>query len=270
MTCVACSSAIEKGLRSELKGKGLVDENSVSVILLVHKLKIALLKDVAARHLVTPDRIIIEVEDLGFGAKLISTFEVLEREVNKDNALESFRSNRSNMNEENQVKSQIFVITGMTCAACSGSIERHFMSSGPNQTPMVGISSINISLLTNKAVVSYDPRVIKQRDIISEIEDLGFEAEVQQQSSQVDIRDIVRAEVSKYQQKVKVSLLLYLPMAFLIWIVPYYDKLMPLMLSYILWNGNPTYLFVLFAISTIYLFYIGIGFFKSAFKSLKH
>jgi hypothetical protein len=48
MTCVACSSAIENGLKIEFKDKGLVcndrDEYSINVILLVHKLKISFYK----------------------------------------------------------------------------------------------------------------------------------------------------------------------------------------------------------------------------------
>ena len=59
----------------------------------------------------------------------------------------------------------------MTCASCSGAIEKHF-----NQ--LEGINSIAVSLLTNKASIFYDSDVIGPRKIISEIEDIGFEAEL--------------------------------------------------------------------------------------------
>ena len=44
MTCVACSSAIENGLKHEFKEKGLLCDNGsyqVSVVLLMHKMKIS-------------------------------------------------------------------------------------------------------------------------------------------------------------------------------------------------------------------------------------
>ena len=81
MTCVACSSAIEKGLTSEFKSKGLVpkeasEENTgVSVVLLMHKMRIAFHKELALKHKIDANSVISEVEDLGFGAELINTFE---------------------------------------------------------------------------------------------------------------------------------------------------------------------------------------------------
>ena len=79
MTCVACSSAIENGLKIEFKDKGLVcndkDEYSLSVILLVHKLKISFYKSQMLQHNIDKDKIISEVEDLGFGASILNTYE---------------------------------------------------------------------------------------------------------------------------------------------------------------------------------------------------
>jgi hypothetical protein len=50
MTCVACSSAIENGLGIQFKDKGL---ESLSVILLVHKLKISFYKSMATKSGIT-------------------------------------------------------------------------------------------------------------------------------------------------------------------------------------------------------------------------
>ena len=73
MTCVACSSAIERGLTSAFKDKGLA-KDGVSVILLVHKMKVTFEKQALDKNGITPEAIISEVEDLGFDAKLINTF----------------------------------------------------------------------------------------------------------------------------------------------------------------------------------------------------
>jgi len=82
----------------------------------------------------------------------------------------------------------------MTCASCSGAIEKHFNS-------LEGIKSIAVSLMTNKALVRYDSGVIGPRKIISEIEDIGFEAELQPNDGAIDIREIVKREVDKYKTK---------------------------------------------------------------------
>lgn len=124
--------------------------------------------------------IIDEVEDLGFGASLIST-----QEFEVDN----LSSHRSVSGQAEKIKEGIFIVKGMTCAACSGSIEKYFGHDLP------GILSCSVSLLTNKASIKYDYQVIKPRQIIEEIEDLGFEAELQPNDQNVDIRDIVAAEV---------------------------------------------------------------------------
>lgn len=57
----------------------------------------------------------------------------------------------------------------MTCSACSSSIENHF-----NKMLNKGIFEINISLLTSKLTVSYDPNELGPRFIMKEIEDIGF------------------------------------------------------------------------------------------------
>jgi copper chaperone CopZ len=57
----------------------------------------------------------------------------------------------------------------MTCSACSSSIENHF-----NKILNKGIFEINISLLTNKLTVSYDPNELGPWFIMKEIEDIGF------------------------------------------------------------------------------------------------
>ncbi|PIN13716.1 Cation transport ATPase [Handroanthus impetiginosus] len=62
-------------------------------------------------------------------------------------------------------------VTGMTCAACSNSVESALMS-------LNGIVKASVALLQNKADVSFDPSLLKDEDIINAIEDAGFEAEI--------------------------------------------------------------------------------------------
>ena len=139
----------------------------------------------------------------------------------------------------------------MTCTNCSGAIEKHLGNS------VEGIVEVKVSLMTHKATVKHDISKIRPRKIIEEIEDIGFGADLQQADDNIDIREIVRGEMLKYRAKVITAWLLYIPMAFFIWIMPYVEALKPFMKSYIVWNGCPLYVFLNFIFSGIIQFYMG-------------
>ena len=61
-------------------------------------------------------------------------------------------------------------IHGMTCAACSGRIERVLSKTQ-------GVSSVVVNLTTEIASVDFDDSKINQEEIISKIQKLGFGAE---------------------------------------------------------------------------------------------
>ncbi|XP_010529297.1 PREDICTED: copper-transporting ATPase RAN1-like [Tarenaya hassleriana] len=62
-------------------------------------------------------------------------------------------------------------VTGMTCAACSNSVEGALRS-------VNGVLSASVALLQNRADVVFDPDLVKEEDIKEAIEDAGFEAEI--------------------------------------------------------------------------------------------
>lgn len=62
-------------------------------------------------------------------------------------------------------------VEGMTCAACSTSVEKALLR-------MSGVTSASVALLQNKAIVEYDSSMVKEKDITEAIEDAGFDAEV--------------------------------------------------------------------------------------------
>ena len=69
------------------------------------------------------------------------------------------------------MQSQELKIGGMTCAACSGRIERVLKKTE-------GITDITVNLTTGIAAVQYDETILNISDIISKIVKLGFEAEI--------------------------------------------------------------------------------------------
>ncbi|KAL6992138.1 serine/threonine protein kinase Ran1 [Sarracenia purpurea var. burkii] len=72
--------------------------------------------------------------------------------------------------EENMKRIQVR-ITGMTCAACSNSVEGALRS-------INGILRASVALLQNKAEIVFDPNLVKEEYIKNAIEDAGFEAEI--------------------------------------------------------------------------------------------
>lgn len=74
--------------------------------------------------------------------------------------------------EEEKDKKRIQVaVGGMTCAACSNSVESALKS-------LPGVVRASVALLQNKAHVIYDSTLLQDDDIKNAIEDAGFEAEI--------------------------------------------------------------------------------------------
>lgn len=86
---------------------------------------------------------------------------------------------------------------------------------------MVGVVSATVSLLTHKATIQFQEKLIGLRTIIEEIEALGFEAKYEAKADKSDIRDIVNQSVRKYQRRFFVCLALQIPILVLMWIIPY-------------------------------------------------
>ncbi|MFA6649227.1 MAG: heavy metal-associated domain-containing protein, partial [Candidatus Izemoplasmatales bacterium] len=59
-----------------------------------------------------------------------------------------------------------FDITGMTCAACSASVDRSVKK-------VRGVNSVNVSLLTNSMSVEYDENIISTDMIIKAVKNSG-------------------------------------------------------------------------------------------------
>ncbi|XP_044496471.1 copper-transporting ATPase RAN1-like [Mangifera indica] len=86
--------------------------------------------------------------------------------------LDSYDQSGDNLMRIEEGMSRIHVrVTGMTCAACSNSVEGALKA-------VNGVVKASVALLQNKADVVYDPNLVKEEDIKNAIEDAGFEAEI--------------------------------------------------------------------------------------------
>ncbi|MCM1989733.1 heavy metal translocating P-type ATPase [Oceanirhabdus seepicola] len=88
------------------------------------------------------------------------------------------------------MKRKSFNIEGMTCAACSRTIER-------SVGRMKGVQEISVNLATNKMTVSFDTEILKKSDIIERVEKAGFKAKEDEKVKILSIKGMTCAACSR-------------------------------------------------------------------------
>ncbi|KAK8263607.1 hypothetical protein V6Z11_D12G051700 [Gossypium hirsutum] len=106
----------------------------------------------------------VDPDDMEEGTRLLDSYET------GDYKLESI--------EEGSMRRIQVTVTGMTCAACSNSVEAALKN-------INGVLRASVALLQNRADVVFDPTLVKDEDIKNAIEDAGFEAEILPEPSNV-------------------------------------------------------------------------------------
>lgn len=163
MTCGACTSSVESGLK-DVEGVG-----SVSVSLVMER---AVVTHDADK--IGAEQIRDMIDDRGFDATVISSdrpetplFDISDEEDVEDDGEEE--------EEADLLGGGIYATTlhvgGMTCGACTSAVEGAFKG-------VPGIKSFSISLLSERAVIEHDPNIMTSEKLAETIEDTGFDAEV--------------------------------------------------------------------------------------------
>lgn len=114
------------------------------------------------------------IEDTGFDAEIVST-DLLTPVVPRfsDKATES---------EDDGVVTTTVAIEGMTCGACTSAVEGGFKD-------VPGVKSFSISLLSERAVIEHDSKLLSAEKIAEMIEDRGFGAEVVESKASAKAED---------------------------------------------------------------------------------
>lgn len=142
MTCGSCTSAVQSGVQ------GITGVKSVDISLLSER---AVVKHDST---VKPERLVEAIEDRGFDASIV----------------ESNTMSAQRRATPDQVSTTV-AIQGMTCGACTSSIEEAF-----SRQP--GVVKFDISLLAERAIVVHDPASLPTAEVIELIEDRGFDAQI--------------------------------------------------------------------------------------------
>lgn len=167
MTCGACVAAITSGLES-LTGVSSAAVSLVTERALVH----------FDNNTVSSAEIKERIEDCGFDAKLLTESIIPSKLLSTSSptttsttSTTSKNYNQPNPLDENSssIYSASFAIVGMTCGACVSSITT-------NLEALDGVTSVAISLVTERGAVQFDSNRLSTDNIIETIEDSGFDA----------------------------------------------------------------------------------------------
>ncbi|KAK7061008.1 Cu(2+)-transporting P-type ATPase [Paramarasmius palmivorus] len=206
----------------------------------IHSVKVALL---AERGVIeynpqkwTPEKLINEIMDIGFDATLIPPA------------------------REDSVTLRIY---GMTCSSCTSTVE-----TGLAAVP--GILSVSVSLATETCQIQFDRSLIGPREMISRIEDMGFDAILTEDKDGTQLQSLTRTkEVMEWRSRLMWSLLFAVPVFFLSMVCPHISFLKPI-INFRIFNGLFLGDVVVLALTTPAQFWVGAKFYRNAYKSLKH
>ncbi len=136
MSCAACSSSIERVI-SKMEG--------------VHSISVNL----------TTNSAVIDFDDS------VLNFDDIIKKIHKLGFSVPAGIDLSMPNKRSDIRNIEIIVDGMSCAACSSSIERVVGK-------MDGVKSISVNLTTAKAALEYDNDVLRLSEIFAKIQKLGF------------------------------------------------------------------------------------------------
>lgn len=114
-----------------------------------------------------------------------------------------------------------------------------------------GFQVLKLNLETLTIDCTYDCQKTGPRQVIDALDKLEYSAMLKTKDDSMDIRKLAKSEVQAYKKKLLLCFILYFPILFLIWIVPYFDSLKMFMMSFHIWNGNTLYVILILIAATI-------------------
>ena len=148
-------------------------------------------------------------------------------------------------------------ISGMTCAACSNAIDSTVNS-------LAGVEQVLVNLTSEYARVKFNQAQIGIRDIIDEIEGIGFGATIRAQELNLD--KLARTEeIASWKQKFLISFILSVPFVFIM----LFNLIGITILKDVQVLNIPVDVWVGFLFATALQFGVGKVFYKKAFKTVR-
>ena len=104
-----------------------------------------------------------------------------------------------------------FNVTGMTCSACSASVEKAVKK-------LEGINSVSVNLLTNSMIVHYNEEVIDENNIIEAVTSAGYGASVfSKNKNEIKVSDKIRVEdeIKEMKKRLIISFAFLIPLMYI-------------------------------------------------------
>ena len=277
MVCAACSGTVE------MLVKGMEGVTSASVALTTETCRVELdVKKLKGKSVETMLKEVVEtIDDAGFDARLVrsagtgaeeergiemvSTTNAEERASGSRNIGERKDDDDDDANAERGETEMVFAVHGMTCSACSSSVE-------PAVRDVSGVTSVGVNLVTNKARVAYDRAVTGPRDIVRAIEDAGFEASVSADEEERLIKEMQQLETERQKNELRWALIFTVPLFLVAMVLPRVPPFGALLSATVGIHGVLLFHIgdlIQWALATPVQFWIGKRFHVGAYKSLR-
>lgn len=161
-------------------------------------------------------------------------------------------------------KTYMLNVYGMSCSSCEASLTRKVMD-------LEGAIEANFSSLTKQAKIVIDINKLSIREVLDVLNQGKFSAMIKEKKSKEDIRDEKEKEANKKKRMLIRSLILWVPILFLIWIVPNapgLERFVTLRIGFP--HGPNLYVMVTAVFSLVLQVYLGGPLYISAWEALKN
>lgn len=159
-------------------------------------------------------------------------------------------------------KNEKFSVTGMTCSACSLSVEKAVQK-------LPSVKNVNVNLLANSMSVEYDGEALSPEDIIHAVVDAGYQAQVSskgERKEHVNKENPVEEEIKEMKKRAIISFVFLLPLMY-VSMGPMFHWPIP---GWLVGHENAlSYAFLQFLL-TIPVVYINRKYYAVGFKTLWH
>ena len=97
----------------------------------------------------------------------------------------------------------------MSCAACSARVDKAVSS-------LKGVKELNVNLLTNSMVISYDEKQLKSDRIIKAVRNAGYDASlIEEETIESKYKELEDTETPKLLKRLVASIIVLIPLFYL-------------------------------------------------------
>ncbi|KAF9135393.1 serine/threonine protein kinase Ran1 [Mortierella sp. 14UC] len=263
MFCSSCSSKVEALLKS-LEG---VESTSVKVSFSTghaqFEYRVQPSPSSTTSTTLTPGAIADKIRGLGFEADHIKTEKIV------DDDRKTVLSTMEEPGSTPALTTTRLDISGMTCASCVSAIESSIMG-------LDGIYQVQVNLLAKSGVFIHDPTVIGVRDLMSAVEDTGFDVSLAPDDALTN-KNALQEKIKKEERLLRRRLLLSLVFAIPMFIVSMVFMMMlpkthPIRVGLMeeVSPGLRIQDIILFALATPVQFWLARPFYRKAYRALRY